>query len=546
MEKHYHEIYICKEVLYFLENWKKNVEEKYKPQPPVIPTEPTAPEIPKFEKEVFLILLVGLLICLFSVKVYIGFLLICIFFSIGTYVSEKKIYKEKNQIYQTNFKEYRELKVSFGGKEKSFVESLKIFEKSIKSNAFFYSLKHREIIEIISRASPANVTYNNPIRGRSEATFQNFLRSWFGEAISTNRVIEVFEYEKHSYDNIIDEPFFKDVIKAYVPDFYFRHPLFNLNIDIEIDEPYTSVRLNPIHYIGNISDANRNNYFLNNRWFIIRFSEEQVVAQPQACCREIAELIYDFSGDDSYLRKMKNIPRVLRMRKWTEGQAKELIKNKKRNYYQTNNEKDINTCYSINRKWDNEKSTLYINGLNIEYIIKDTLKDKKSWKTFKGTCIYEKDIFERHILHISWSNGKYEDYIIDMISNHKLIYTETDTRNIVEYDLFRESSLTIPLLLNNELKENDSLTIYDTKELIGVPKLAMVRQLTKAGDETELFYHWDKEKRIRVTMHETIFEKIKKNSNIDTLILAKEVIPKNGETENYDQYFVSEKICLKN
>lgn len=63
----------------------------------------------------------------------------------------------------------------------------------------------------------------------------------------------------------------------------------NLRIDIEIDEPYAAITRQPTHFKG--EDINRDIYFIDRGWIVIRFSEYQVHLQESDCLRFIAETI---------------------------------------------------------------------------------------------------------------------------------------------------------------------------------------------------------------------------------------------------------------
>lgn len=63
----------------------------------------------------------------------------------------------------------------------------------------------------------------------------------------------------------------------------------NLKIDIEIDEPYAGITRQAIHCKGD--DINRDIYFVDRGWVVIRFSEYQVHLHENSCLRFIAEII---------------------------------------------------------------------------------------------------------------------------------------------------------------------------------------------------------------------------------------------------------------
>lgn len=63
----------------------------------------------------------------------------------------------------------------------------------------------------------------------------------------------------------------------------------NLQIDIEIDEPYAGLTRQPTHCKG--EDINRDIYFVDRGWIVIRFSEYQIHLKEKDCLRYIAETI---------------------------------------------------------------------------------------------------------------------------------------------------------------------------------------------------------------------------------------------------------------
>lgn len=63
----------------------------------------------------------------------------------------------------------------------------------------------------------------------------------------------------------------------------------NIRIDIEIDEPYSGIS-RQITHCGNI-DLNRDNYFVERGWIVIRFSEYQVFKHTKSCMKYIAVVL---------------------------------------------------------------------------------------------------------------------------------------------------------------------------------------------------------------------------------------------------------------
>jgi hypothetical protein len=63
----------------------------------------------------------------------------------------------------------------------------------------------------------------------------------------------------------------------------------NIYIDIEIDEPYAGVSRKLTHCY--LEDVNRDNYFVDRGWFVIRFSEYQVHHQLEECLHKIVKVL---------------------------------------------------------------------------------------------------------------------------------------------------------------------------------------------------------------------------------------------------------------
>jgi nucleoid DNA-binding protein len=83
---------------------------------------------------------------------------------------------------------------------------------------------------------------------------------------------------------------------GYKPDIALIWREKNIYFDIEIDEPYDIISRKPIHYIG-CSDELRNKYLQENGWFVIRFSEEQIVNDIEYV-RDVLLAILSYYTDD--------------------------------------------------------------------------------------------------------------------------------------------------------------------------------------------------------------------------------------------------------
>ena len=154
-------------------------------------------------------------------------------------------------------------------------------------------------------------------KGSSEARFCQHLINYFGaNSIYTSLCLPI---NYGSYD------------KNYYPDFTYCHPS-GLQIDIEVDEPYAGISKEPIHYQG--QDAQRNKYFTERGWVVVRFAEQQIVEQPILCCQFLAQIIaqivpfqlnYPLAGGT-----LTSVPQ------WTMQQAKDMAHRNMRELYSIN------------------------------------------------------------------------------------------------------------------------------------------------------------------------------------------------------------------
>jgi hypothetical protein len=119
----------------------------------------------------------------------------------------------------------------------------------------------------------------------------------------------------------------------YTADFILVHQRTGLAIDIEIDEPYDGRTGKPHHCVDRGKDSQRNQFFLERNWVVIRFSELQVVKYPDSCCRVIARVIFQITGDYRGLVQLENVVDLLSHKQWTVKEATYMAKNKFRNSY---------------------------------------------------------------------------------------------------------------------------------------------------------------------------------------------------------------------
>ena len=151
-------------------------------------------------------------------------------------------------------------------------------------------------------------------KGVSEKHFMGFLKRYFPDC------------------EIVTDYFALNDKIGYESDFSLITPDGRLGVDIEIDEPYAGRSKEPHHCQDDDKDRNRNNYFLERGWIVLRVSEYQVVRYPESCCQAIAILL-DKLGYGSYLPPLKVFDELPSDSSWTSAMAKSMSVRKYRELY---------------------------------------------------------------------------------------------------------------------------------------------------------------------------------------------------------------------
>lgn len=152
--------------------------------------------------------------------------------------------------------------------------------------------------------------------GKSEGEFRSHLEKHFPGKIHANLTLQIPGYSH-----------------PYTPDATYKDPSTGLRIDIEIDEPYAYCDNQVIHYDTSKKDIERNQFFKDNGWIVIRFSEKQVVCYPDCCCKTVAQQIALITGDSSILSLFANIPKLPKQRQWTKAEAAQMAIDRARDNY---------------------------------------------------------------------------------------------------------------------------------------------------------------------------------------------------------------------
>lgn len=121
-------------------------------------------------------------------------------------------------------------------------------------------------------------------------------------------------------------------ISGYFPDIVVSTQN-NVFIDVEVDEPYEIGTKKEIHFIGGEDDF-RNTVLSLKEWFIIRFSERQVMTNCSSCSQIIEKIVAIIERGDIYaLEDLITIRNKIKEKKWTKEEAKMMAKDDYRNTY---------------------------------------------------------------------------------------------------------------------------------------------------------------------------------------------------------------------
>ena len=212
------------------------------------------------------------------------------------FVNEQNI--ERQQIYKEKLKEYRYQLQLYQSKKNKIIPDAE--------RQLFYQ---NELQIALNQAVRKPTKLSRAVqKGRSEEQFYLALVAHFGKSfIKTNLQLGKFAL-------------------PFVPDFCYIDQEKSIYIDIEIDEPYSIMSKEPIHFLG--ADDNRNDFFISQGWAIIRFAEEQIIKYPQSCCTTISNMI-------NYLLSKTEKPEITvpLLACWTKKEAIEMAKNEHRQYY---------------------------------------------------------------------------------------------------------------------------------------------------------------------------------------------------------------------
>lgn len=103
-------------------------------------------------------------------------------------------------------------------------------------------------------------------------------------------------------------------------------------IDVEIDEPYSAISNQPIHFIGcgdDFRDANLNNL----GWIVVRFTEYQVVSNMRGCAAFIAQILNAINPNFTICTSLLPYSLPVPVKRWSDIEAKVMASEKIRERY---------------------------------------------------------------------------------------------------------------------------------------------------------------------------------------------------------------------
>lgn len=216
-----------------------------------------------------------------------------------------------NDVYFKLKEKYKKDKKSIEDKnvvlENEFNDKMRKIDAEIASKIDY--VKHQVFLSSLKPISNAVRSVEEGKRGKTELHFLNRLYAKFGSQIK------------------VDMAPTKDY-QFYFPDFTFVCEKTGLHIDIEIDEPYSYLEKKPIHHTET-NDDERNRYFLEQNWCVVRFSEKQIIKETDNCVSLIEEIV------NSIHKKSLNFSTdiVNPDKRWTYEEALVMIHNNIRNNY---------------------------------------------------------------------------------------------------------------------------------------------------------------------------------------------------------------------
>nr|WP_315218406.1 hypothetical protein [uncultured Flavobacterium sp.] len=222
----------------------------------------------------------------FILLAYIGYIA---FFSFMMLLNGQYIVKFKTQTHYVQVtkspQEFEKLKLEYSEKLNEYNSKIESNERIYKAELDIYSSK----IDTNKNNVKKKLYLQNlkPLNNASRGSLS------LKRGVAELKFLEQMDSELKSliYADMVPRLDWHIGKKTYNPDFTLICKSTNLHIDIEIDEPYSLIEKTPIHYIGSLDDK-RNDFFLENTWCVIRFSESQIIQNTTECIKTIKSIYH--------------------------------------------------------------------------------------------------------------------------------------------------------------------------------------------------------------------------------------------------------------
>ena len=301
---------------------------------PELPKEPIAPVKPRYPDEpdtinpfLIIALIAAVVICIIAYSSYdknsgegvmVFDIVLCWVFCIALFVAAKR--KEKNSMLRKQY----ELKVQeFKNAIKEYDEDCEEYVKikrsyndvvdEMSSDKYIMKWRQEQVGKWLrNRIKPEFKGLNGDIvkKGRLDDYFANEL------------MLAGYEVVKNVKIPVGNTFYYPDVLVK----------MENLYIDIEIDEPYSKDNGEPIHYMddnGDSIDFNRDSYFSELGFEVIRFAEESVALHLKACMEYIDEVVNAIQAG----KVVSFYNADIEVKRWNMEEAKEMSKKSYRDSY---------------------------------------------------------------------------------------------------------------------------------------------------------------------------------------------------------------------
>jgi len=230
------------------------------------------------------------------------------------------------------------------------------------------------------------------LRGYTEFDFENKLRSAFEDFTNYKVLGDVSILPRDGC-----HPYEPDIAIIEVNNRYG----IRIDIEIEIDEPYSGYDKQPIHYIG-CGDEYRDKNLINLGWIVIRFSETQIYKEASKCISLLKYIISQI--DPSVQQCMFSAPTFDKHWTFVEAQIMEVKRyreNLMNHEFGKLESSQITKCDIIQNEVERAAST-QVGPLVFE--TKEYNNIDKSCTTFSQDCLLSFESNE-HIICLQWIIG---------------------------------------------------------------------------------------------------------------------------------------------